>query len=109
MLRPRLNDFALIERNFIGSRLYANPLIYNSNFARTGYFLVVLSLIGLRFTVLQMMLKEGASLDEKLWLAAARKADGVIQHNKQIMSKLVGLVEQHIHTDMQNLAAPALF
>ena len=110
LIRPHLAEYERIERNFIGSRLYANPLIYRSKRLRIGYFLAVLSLIELRFVALAICLNEGVSLDENVWLRAAAQVDMILQHSGTVQEKFIDLLARHAaDCDLSNLTRPALF
>lgn len=108
-IRPRLGEFELIERNFIASRLFANPLAYRGKSLRTGYFIVVLSLIALRFAALAICRREGVALDAEVWLRAASLTDRLLLHHANISQKFLELLEQNIQTDINDLVLPAIF
>lgn len=108
LIRPRLAELALIERNYIGARLFANPLVYRAGSLRLGYFVVVLSAVALRFAALALCRSEGRPLDADLLLRAAGVVDKLLLHNALISGNFMELLEPHIHTDLRNLALPAL-
>lgn len=109
LIRPRLAEFERIERNFIASRLYANSMAYQAQWLRTGYFVVVLTLIAYRFAALAICLREGIELDEEVWLRAAGLTDHLLQHHPVIQSRFLDLLEQNIQGDLRDLALPAIF
>jgi len=110
LVRPNLPRFERIERNFLASRLYPNPLIYRSKTLRFGYFLSVLSLIELRFVALLISLREGVPCDELAWLRAAAEVDMILQHSTGVQEKFIKLLQNHAaNTNLANLTRPALF
>ena len=109
-IRSRLPEFATIERNFLGSRLFANPLIYRSRLLRIGYFMVALEMIGLRFFALMISMNEDKPLDESMWLRAAQEIDGVMQHDPTFEERLIELLSQNATAcPISNLTRPVMF
>lgn len=108
-LRPTLDEFECIERNFVVARLLVNPLIAQATQLRTGYFLNVIGLIGLRFFALLRAETEARRLDETHWLWAAGQVDRLLMHRGATKTRLLDLLDASVRTDIRNLAQPALF
>ncbi|HPK01489.1 MAG TPA: hypothetical protein PLS90_03435 [Candidatus Sumerlaeota bacterium] len=109
-VRPRLAEFERIERNWVASRLYANPLIYQAKHLRVGYFLAVLNLIQWRFTVLLLALRDGTGIEEQILLRAAAETDHLLQHNAAVTRRMLELLRREAAAAaLEHLARPALF
>lgn len=109
LIRPHLAEFELIERNYIGSRLYANPLVYRANSLRTGYFVVVLLAVALRFTALSLCLRDGKALSEEVLIEAASLVDHLLQHNAVMQERFLKLLAESTTGDLHDLMRPAIF
>lgn len=109
LIRPRLAEFELIERNYIASRLFANPLAWQVKRLRTAYVLANLSLVVLRFSALAICLLKGVPLDETVWLRAAESADNIMLHRPLAQERFLEILESSIEGDLKDFAALALF
>jgi hypothetical protein len=107
-VRPKLGEFELVERNWVGSRLYANALAWRGKRLRTGYFVNVLLLVALRWIALGLCLRDGKSLDEETLLSAAGLTDQLLFHHASMQQEFLDLLEPHIDTELENLMLPAL-
>jgi hypothetical protein len=108
-IRPRLADYESIERNYVASRLFANPLTYRATRVRTGYFVNVLKLVCLRFSLLAVCLAEGKQLDEAVWLRAASITDDLFLHSDRFQTEFLKRMDDFAQTPLENLKRPALF
>ena len=109
LVRPRVAEYERIERNYVGSRLFGNGLVYRSRRLRTGYFTGVLSLVALRFTVLAICRSRGVEPGEEVWLEAAGLTDTLLKHNGRMQEEFLELLEKTTQTELGNLMRPALF
>lgn len=109
LIRPRLAEFATIERNYLASRLFANQLVYAAKFLRTGYFVLILALIQLRFTALVLCRAHGRELDEQIWLLAAKQVDWTVLHGMNMQTRLLELLQTHVYGNLEDLRRPAMF
>lgn len=107
-IAPRMAEHAVIERNYIGTRLYANPLAYRASSLRAGYFVVVLMSIGLRYAALGHCRLDGRALDADVLLKAAATIDRLLLHDAAIAGRMLELLEPMLGGDVRNLAQPAL-
>lgn len=108
-LAPLLPEFAVIERNYLGSRLYVNPLTNRAPSMRVAYLAAVVSLIALRFNVLAMAMTEDIRPDETTYHRAAGLVDGLMIHDEEVHRRLMEALGESLHTSMRNLCLPALF
>lgn len=108
LILPTINDYELIERNWVGSRLFANPMCYQAPRLRTAYFTVVLSRVVWRMTALAICLETGKPLSQEILLEAAGLVDYLFLHNLDMRKILIDTLEPNIHTDIRNLALPAM-
>ena len=108
-LRPRLPEFATLERNFIAARLWPNPLTYTAPSLRGAYLMVALSLVQLRFVTLLKQMRAEAPLDPSHWLDAAGAVDNLLQHSPLVQKQFHKLLGPRLGTEMQNLALIAMF
>lgn len=109
IMRPRVGEFAAIERNYLASRLYANPYAYRAGSLRMGYFFGLMHFVAYRFSALMLHLEEGCAVDEELWLRAAGMADGILQHNEATQGKILKLIEPYVDGPLMDLSRVALF
>ncbi len=107
-LRPRLAEFANIERNYLASRLFANPVTYRVDRLRTGYFFIMLSFIALRFSVLALSKLEQRPIDTRTWLKGAGMVDYLMQHNIHSERRFLDLLEKNMDGPIHNFSIPAL-
>jgi lysine-N-methylase len=108
-IRPHLANYESIERNYVASRLFANPLAYRAARLRAGYFVNVMQLVCLRFSLLAVCLAEGKSLDEAAWLKAASITDDLFLHSDKFQTEFLKRMDTFAQTPLENLKRPALF